>query len=283
MFRTDPLYAAGIACVFVLTAVVGSASAADITGIRILTATERDAGFATNHFYDVLVKGDGISNCAFRDLSTEAWYEMSYDPSQDGWHYQDAHYPSIGDLFAAHPDPANLLFYFNREPSGAFGDAVLISNWRPFPTDYDHVTYPLPDESVPVDPVILWDFGGEAERSGTALLNLDTGETVAVAYSPDSSPRSWAPGPLDPDTHYAVVLGVWNVVTGDPIYLQTLFGDSFTFIGIMNDSNLVRFTTESGPPTDIPEPATMALVATGLAAGGWVMRRRCRKPGSAER
>lgn len=278
MFCARPLWVTAILPILIALTLVAPAWAGDIHGITVLTATERSGNVVGNNFFDVTILADGLQNARFYDYEKDTWHSLAYDAGLGLWHYRDTGYASLTLLEAVHDTPTAFMFLFDETPQGAFGDAVYIAYDRQMPTDFCHVTAPLPgQQDVPVNPTIAWDFAGEADYSGRALVKESTGETVFVEYFDGASAGTWAPGLLEADTEYSVVLGTWNVVTGDSTYISTLYHDYFTFIGIMNDSNRVTFTTTDGSfgGPDVPEPATLFLVGTGaLGVLGYIHRRR---------
>ena len=252
----------------VLASFCGRALAEDIEGILVTTGTTRTAGVVANNFFEVTVFAQGLAGASFHDLTTDAWYDLAWDASRGGWFYNDGHYATVGDVYAVHPNPTNLEFHFTGAANET--DSVVLGYDGPHPTGFCDVTLPPPDSITPDDPLIEWTFEGDAEYMGMAVVREPSRETVTNFFPSDTSPRQWQPGMLDPASPYAVEIGVWNIVGGAPYVTQTAGGDSFTFVGMMNDSNRVTFTTN-------PEPATLALMATGLAAGGWWSRRRRRR------
>lgn len=264
MFGKRPLGAAAVVSMMFILAAAGPAAGGDIRQIWVMTATERYAGTVMGNFFEVTVLGDGIRDASVHDLGTDVWYSLDYDAADSLWRYRDDGYSTVADLYAVHPNPTNLMFYFNRGPGDSFEDAVLLGYARAHPEDYAHITFPtFGQHDVPDDPTFTWELNGYVEQMGMAVNNLDTDVTLFVTYPEDPSVRSWTPGLLEPSTRYALVVGVWDVTGGgEGIQFDTLHGDTFAYFGVVNDSNLVDFTTN-------PEPGTLVLIATGFAAGGW--------------
>lgn len=271
MFSKRPLGVAAVVSAMLILAAAGPAAGGDIRQIWVMTATERYAGTVMGNFFQISVLGDGIRDASVHDLGTDTWYSLDYSAADSLWRYRDDGYATVADLYAVHPNPTNLMFCFNRESGDTFEDMVLLGYARAHPGDYAHVTFPAFGQyDVPDDPTFTWELNGYVEQMGMAVNNLETGETVYISFPEDPSARSWRPGMLDPVTQYALVVGVWNVTGGgEGLLLDTLHGDTFAYFGLVNDSNLVDFTTN-------PEPGTLVLIATGLAAGVWRARRRRR-------
>ncbi len=271
MFSKRPLGVAAVVLAMLILAAARPAAAGDIRQIWVMTATERYAGTVMGNFFQISVLGDGIRDVTVHDLGTDAWYSLDYSAPDSLWRYRDDGYATLAELSGVHPDPTNLMFYFNRGSGDSYEDMVLLGYARVRPWDYAHITFPtFGQHDVPDNATFTWELNGYAEQMGMSVYNLETGQTVFVEYPEDASVRSWNPGILDPATHYALVVGVWDVTGGgEGIQFDTLHGDTFAYFGVVNDSNLVDFTTN-------PEPGTIVLIATGLAAGVWRARKRRR-------
>jgi hypothetical protein len=268
MFAHRPLRAAWVIATVLSVATAQAVFAGNIEEIRIITATERSAGTVVNNWFGMSVHGDGFSTVSAHDLTTDAWYELNYDAGQTAWVYRDSGYDTLAGLYSVHPNPTSFMFYFDLQQGGSYQDVVLLGYARANPSDYIHVTYPANGATdVPDNPTFTWDFNGYTEKMGMKLINEDDNVVVAQEYPTDLTLREWTPVTVTPYTHYSLEMGVWTIVAGDPPGYYTLFGDGFTFIGVVNDSTKIEFETN-------PEPATLILMGSGLVAGGWYARRR---------
>jgi hypothetical protein len=250
-------------------------TAENIEDIRILTATEREDGVISDNFFEIEVSGSDITSVGVRDLTSNAWYDLSYNPSRGAWLYRDDGYATVTDLYAVHSNPTNYMFYFNGDES-TYEDVVLLGYARAHPTDFLDITFPANQEdSVSVDAIMMWDFDGWAEIIGAKIVSIADNQVVDEIYSTDLSLDQWDPDLLEP-VAYQLQTGAWSVVAGDPYVSGTLFGDQFNYTALVVDSNTIYFTTgpTSAPPPEVPEPATMTLLGSGAAFMGYLARRK---------
>ena len=267
MFTQGHLRALGLVAVLLLGITGGSAVALDVQDIKIITATERQDGVLFDHFFEVKIEGTGISNVAFQNTTTLAWYVPTYD----------AGYAQLADLYTVHPNDTGYYFYFNVDEGPTWEDVVLLGYARYHPTDYVHFVYPRHLQAgVPLEFDVQFDFNGWAEMRGMKLID-DTEGVVEDEVFTGLDVDTWALGPLDHGHQYSIEAGAWSVVGGSPFVSWTLNGDTFAYTGVIVDSNRVSFVTTTREfSTTTPEPATMMLLGGGLVAGAWLRRRRAK-------
>jgi hypothetical protein len=155
-----------------------------------------------------------------------------------------------------------------------FEDQVLLGFATALPGDYPAITSPTDGAGdVGVNPVYTWDsVAGAGQYLGMWVSDNVTGDLYENVPESDTSLTSWQPGALAPDQQYEFEISVMNITARQPLSLETLKADAFTYYGLFEECNAVGFATKLEEA--VPEPAALALVGSGLLVGVGLLRRR---------
>ena len=225
------------------------AAAFDLDNCWIGYWGERESGVLQTYEFYIDVEGAGIANVRVVDQNNVT-YNLAYDTEDDEWWYSDE-YPTLAQVFTAHPNNLQYDFYYNEGLPDADND-TLTFNVTP-PSTYPPVLYPgHGDTGIPVNPVYVW--GSVAGVTNAVGLWMDVEEVIGPddedeihwEWTSDLTRTTWHPGPLQPMRDYS--FSVSTVNGGGSGYLgeTTDLGDPYTYIADFGEGDSSDFTTGTG-------------------------------------
>jgi len=257
----------GVTVVLGLVLLSTQAMALDVQQVFVSYMEGRTDDTANEWAFQAFITGTGITDIVFQDQNSLYQGGIPYDPVRGGWFYRDDSYASRSAFDTDHPNPTSIKFWFNYISPGVYTDLLTATYNTTEPTGFADITYPAHNQTgVGVNPTYTWD---NVDGMGdTIFLSVeDDGGSNVYYHGPDAdmTMMSWSPVPsLGESTKY------WFEVTlnkTSSAALTTWLGDPVSYYGYNTDSNEVGFTT-------IPEPASLALVGTGVLTLVGLMRRR---------
>ena len=243
------------------------AVAVTMDDIVIVYGENRLDGVLQSYGIFIYMEGvSGMTTATVEQVATGNKYTLAH---QGGgfWSWSD-HAMSFSAFDALYPNTGTTQYHFRFNEGLADNDEVIVGYAVNPPPGFANITYPLHNATgVPLDPTYLWDnIEGMAWAHGKWVMQ---GSTTVHANVPDNdmTQTTWQPGILSPATQHRVYVGLITITGGQPLYLQTLRGEEFTYYGLNEKRDGKLFTT-------VPEPMTVGLVGTAvLGLVGWRRRR----------